>query len=62
MGTEKKTSYKKKEDKKVLKKSPTFMDVLYLIMLHINGNVDKKFQASILYRSREKHQKANNKK
>ena len=31
------------------------MDVLYLIMLHIVGNVDKKFQSSIFYRSRENH-------
>ena len=53
MGTEKKTSYKKKEDKKLLKKSPTFMDVLYLIMLHIDGIVDKKFQPSLFYRSRK---------
>ena len=29
------------------------MNVLYLIMLHIDGNVDKKFQLSIFYRSRE---------
>ncbi len=31
------------------------MDVLYLIMLHIDGNVDKNFQPSIFYRSRENH-------
>ena len=28
---------------------PAVMDVLYLIMLHINGNVDKKFQSFIYY-------------
>ena len=31
------------------------MDVLYLIMLHIDRNVDKKFELSINYRSRENH-------
>ena len=29
------------------------MNVLYLIMLHIDGNVDKKFQLSTFSRSRE---------
>ena len=29
------------------------MDVSYFIMLHINGNADKNFQPSIIYRSRE---------
>ena len=37
----------------MLKSSPTDMDVLYLIMLHIDGNVDKKFQPSILYSCRK---------
>ncbi len=32
------------------------MDVLYLIMLYVDGNFDKKFQASILYRSWENPQ------
>ena len=31
------------------------MNVLELIMLHNNGNVDKKFQPSILNKSRENH-------
>ena len=35
------------------------MDVLYLIMLHIDGNIVKKFQTSILYRSRENHDPSN---
>ncbi len=39
--------------KNLLKSSLTTLDVLYLIMLHINGNVDKKFQLSIFYRSRD---------
>ena len=41
--------------KNLPKSSPTDMDVLYLIMLHIDGNVEKKFQPSIFYRSRENH-------
>ena len=31
---------------KLPKGSPTAMNVLYLIMLHIDGNVDKKFHPS----------------
>ena len=38
-----------KSAKKLLKSSPTAIDVLYLIMLHINGDVIKKFQRSIFY-------------
>ena len=41
-----------KAAKKLLKSSPTATDVSYLIMLHIDGNVDKKFQPYIFYRSR----------
>ena len=37
----------------LLKSSPTATEVLYLIMLDIDGNVDKNFQLSIFYRSRE---------
>ena len=44
---------KRKAAYKLLKSSPTAIDVLYLIMLNIDGNVDKKFQHSIFYRSRE---------
>ena len=33
----------------------TTIDVLYLIMLHVDRNVDKKFQPSIFNRSRENH-------
>ena len=44
-----------KAAKKLLKSSPSATDVLYLIMFHIDGNVDKKFQLSIFYRSRENH-------
>ena len=40
---------------KAANKLPTATDVLYLIMLHTDGNVDKKFQPSIFYRSRENH-------
>ena len=29
------------------------MDVLYLIVVYIEGNIDKKFQPSIFYKSRE---------
>ena len=39
--------------KKLPESSPTAMDVLYLIMLNIDGNVDEKFRQSIFYRSRE---------
>ena len=39
--------------KNLPKSCPTAMDVLYLIMLHIDENVDKKFQPSIVYRSWE---------
>ena len=35
--------YFPKNMKNLPKSSPTAMDVLYLIMLHIVGNVDKKF-------------------
>ena len=31
------------------------MDVLYLIMLHNESNIDKKFQLSIFYGSQVKH-------
>ena len=34
---------KVKAAKKLLKSSPTAIDVLFLIMLYIDGNVDKKF-------------------
>ena len=43
-----------KAAKKRLKSTLTATYVLYLIILHIDGNVDKKFQPSIFYRSREK--------
>ena len=49
---------KVKADKKLLKSSLTAMDVLYLIMLHNNGNIDKKFQLSIFYRSRKNQLKS----
>ena len=39
--------------KNLTKSSPTAMDVLYLIMLHIDWNVDKKFQSSIFCRSQD---------
>ena len=39
----------------VKKNCLTDMVVLYLIILYINGNVDKKFQPSIFYRSRENY-------
>ena len=38
---------KVKAAKKLLKSSPTAIDVLFLIMLHIDGNVDKKFQTCL---------------
>ena len=41
--------------KKLPKSSQTATYVLYLFMLHMNGNVDKKFQLLILYRRRENH-------
>ena len=41
------------ENIKAAKSSPTSMDVLYLIMLHNDGNVNKKFEPSILNRSQE---------
>ena len=41
--------------KNLLKRSLTAMCVLYLLMLHCDENVDKKFQPSIFYRSRENH-------
>ena len=41
--------------KNLPKSSLTVMDVLYLIMPHIDGNVDKKFQPSIFYRNRKNH-------
>ena len=44
---------KNKTSQRLLKSSPTAVDVLYLIMLHIDGNVVKKFQPYIFYRSRE---------
>ena len=44
--------WKIKAAKNLFKDSPTAMNVLHLIMLHIDGNVDKKFQPSIFYRSR----------
>ena len=31
------------------------MDILYLNMLHNNGNTDKKFQLSVFYGSQVKH-------
>ena len=43
----------KKAAKNQLKSSPPPMDELYLIILHIVVNVDKKFQPSIFYRIRE---------
>ena len=33
-----------KKNKNSFKKHSTAMDVLYIIMFHIDGNVDKKFQ------------------
>ena len=44
-----------KIDKNLPRSSPTAIDVLYLIVLHIDGSVDKKFQPSTWYRSRENH-------
>ena len=46
---------KYKNSQKTTKGSPTAMDVLYSIILHNDGNVDKKFQPFILNSSREKH-------
>ena len=40
---------------KTPKSSPTTKNVLYLIMLHIDVNIDKKLQPSIFYRSQENH-------
>ena len=40
--------------KNLSKSSPTYMNVIYLIMLHNDGNVDKNFHHSIFYRSQEK--------
>ena len=42
-----------KIDKNLPRSSLTVMDVLYFIVLHIDGSVNKKFQPSIFYRSRE---------
>ena len=44
-----------KAAKKLLKISPTARDVLHFIMIHFDGNVDKKFQSSIFYRRWENH-------
>ena len=41
---------KLKAAKNLLKSSPTATDVRYLIMLYIDGNDDKKFQLSIIYK------------
>ena len=42
------TNEKYKNSQKKLAKKQSAMDVLQLIVLHNNGNVDKKFQPSIL--------------
>ena len=44
-----------KAAKKVFKSSPTAIDVSYLIMLHNDGSIDKKYQPTILTRSRKNH-------
>ena len=54
-GRERNEFWKIKAAKQLLKSSPTAIDVLYLIMLRIDGNVDNKFQPSIFYRSWENH-------
>ena len=46
---------KRKAALKLLKSSPTAMDVVYLIILHIDWNIGEKFLTSILYSSPENH-------
>ena len=44
---------KRKAAKKLIKSSQTTLDFSYLIMVHNEGNIGKKFHPCIFFRSRE---------
>ena len=46
---------KRKAAKQLLISSQTTIDLLYLIMVHNEGNIDKNLNPFIFYRSRENH-------